>query len=87
MSRFAEDLVQALTEAVEFARHKEAAARASVIAVPDVRAIRLGLHVSQQKFAGAFHTPLATIKNRGRAGAHPMPRPRPISRQSPASRR
>lgn len=33
--------------------------------VPDVRAIRLGLRMSWQKFADAFHIPLATIKNRG----------------------
>lgn len=63
MSKFGEDLVQGLTEAVEFARGKRAGARVTVVEVPDVRAIRRGLHMSQHEFADAFRIPLATIKN------------------------
>ena len=63
MSKFGEDLVQGLTEAVEFAHGKKAGARVNTVDVPDVRAIRRGLHMSQHEFADAFRIPLATIKN------------------------
>jgi len=63
MSKFGEDLVQGLAEAVEFAHGKKAGARVAVVEVPDVRAIRRGLHMSQHEFADAFRIPLATIKN------------------------
>ena len=63
MSRFGRELVQGLTEAVEFARGNKTGARVNVVAVPDVRAIRRGLHMSQHEFADAFRIPLATLKN------------------------
>jgi putative transcriptional regulator len=63
MNKFGQDLIQGLTEAVEFARGKEDGARVSVVEVPDVRAIRRGLHMSQHEFADAFRIPLATLKN------------------------
>jgi putative transcriptional regulator len=63
MSKFGDDLVQGLTEAVQFARGKKAGVRVTVVEVPDVRAIRRGLHMSQHEFADAFRIPLATIKN------------------------
>ena len=63
MSRFGKDLVQGLTEAVAFARSDKAGARVHVVEVPDVRAIRRRLHMSQHEFADAFHIPLATLKN------------------------
>ncbi len=63
MGKFGEDLVQGLTEAVEFARGKRTGARVHVIEVPDVWAIRRRLHMSQHEFADAFHIPLATLKN------------------------
>jgi putative transcriptional regulator len=63
MSKFGEDLIAGLTEAKEFARGAKAAARVSVIEVPDVRAIRRELHMSQHEFAAAYHIPLSTLKN------------------------
>jgi putative transcriptional regulator len=63
MSKFGQDLVHGLTEAVEFARGKKDGARVNVVEVPDVRAIRRGLHMSQHEFADAFRIPLATLKN------------------------
>ena len=63
MSKFGTDLVQGLTEAVEFARGNKAGARVHVVEVPDVRAIRRQLHMSQHEFADAFLIPLATLKN------------------------
>jgi len=63
MSKFGEDVIQGLTEAVEFAGGKRAGARVNVVEAPDVRAIRRGLRMSQHEFADAFRIPLATIKN------------------------
>jgi putative transcriptional regulator len=66
MSKFAGDLVQGLTEAVDFARAARplrTGARVHVVMAPDVRAIRRKLHMSQHEFADAFRIPLATIKN------------------------
>ena len=63
MSKFGEGLIRGLTEAVEFAHGKKAGSRVTVVEVPDVRAIRRGLHMSQHEFADAFRIPLATLKN------------------------
>jgi putative transcriptional regulator len=63
MSKFGEDLVQGFKEAVAFARGNKAGARVHVVEVPDVRAIRRLLHMSQHEFAEAFRIPLATLKN------------------------
>jgi putative transcriptional regulator len=63
MSKFGKDLIQGLTEAVAFARGNKAGARVHVVEVPDVRAIRRQLHMSQHAFATAYRIPLATLKN------------------------
>jgi putative transcriptional regulator len=63
MSNFGKELVQSLTEAAEHAGGKESAARPHVVQVPDVRAIREHLQMSQQEFARAYRIPLATLKN------------------------
>jgi putative transcriptional regulator len=63
VSKFSKDLVQGLKEACEFTEGKREGARVHVIDVPDVRAIRRRLHMSQQKFADAYRIPLATLKN------------------------
>jgi hypothetical protein len=44
MSKFGDDLIQGMTEAVAFARGDKAGARVHVVELPDVRAIRLALH-------------------------------------------
>ncbi len=54
MSKFGKELIEGLTEAVAFAQGTD---------VPDVRAIRRQLHMSQNEFADAFRIPLATLKN------------------------
>jgi putative transcriptional regulator len=63
MSRFSRDLLQGMQEAVVFAEGQQAWARVHVVDVPDVRAIRRRLHMSQHAFADAFRIPLATLKN------------------------
>lgn len=61
MTSFGDDLITALTEA---AAHAEGGtiARVRTIDVPDVRAIREALGLSQQAFASAYRIPLATLK-------------------------
>ena len=63
MNRFSRDLVQGMKEAAAFAEGKKAGARVHVVEVPDVRAIRQQLHMSQQRFAATFRIPLPTLKN------------------------
>lgn len=63
VSKFGKELMQSLAEAVEHARGRKTHARVHVVAVPDVRAIRRRLRMSQQVFARAYRIPLATLKN------------------------
>jgi putative transcriptional regulator len=63
MNRFSRDLVQGMKEAAEFAEGRTAAARVHVVEVPDVRAIRRQLNMSQQRFAETYRIPLPTLKN------------------------
>ncbi len=62
MSSFGEDLIAAMEEAAAHAQGKGTAARVHVIEVPDVRAIREQLGLSQHAFASAYRIPLATLK-------------------------
>ncbi len=63
MSKFAKDLIEGMSEAIDHANGQGAAAAVHVVEVPDVRAIRRQLHMSQQEFAEAYRIPLATLKN------------------------
>jgi putative transcriptional regulator len=62
MSSFGEDLIAAMSEAAAHAKGVGAVAHVHTIQIPDVRAIREGLGLSQQAFASAYHIPLATLK-------------------------
>ena len=63
MNDFSDDLISSLSEAVDHAEGRKKAARVHVVELPDVRAIRKGLHLSQQEFAEAYRIPLPTVKN------------------------
>lgn len=63
MSNFAKDLIDGMQEAVAHADGKPTGATVHTVEVPDVRAIRRQLHMSQQEFAEAYRIPLATLKN------------------------
>ncbi|HEV2100408.1 MAG TPA: NadS family protein, partial [Stellaceae bacterium] len=63
MNKFSQDLIESLTEACEHAEGKSGAARVHTVEVPDVRAVRRSLRMSQQEFARAYRIPLATLKN------------------------
>ena len=63
MNKFSKDLVTSLSEAVKHAEGEKSGVRAQTVEVPDVRAIREELHMSQTDFAIAYKIPLATLKN------------------------
>lgn len=62
MTSFGDDLIAAMKEAAAHAHGKGKAARVHTIEVPDVRAIREELGLSQQAFASTYRIPLATLK-------------------------
>jgi putative transcriptional regulator len=63
MNKFSRDLVQGMQQAAAFVEGKKGGARVHVVEVPDVRAIRQRLHMSQQRFAETYRIPLPTLKN------------------------
>jgi putative transcriptional regulator len=62
MSSFGKDLIAAMEEAVAHAQGAGKVARIHSVELPDVRAIREELGLSQQAFASAYRIPLATLK-------------------------
>ena len=62
MSSFGQDLIAAMQEAAAHAQGSGTMARVHTIEVPDVRAIREQLGLSQQAFARDYRIPLATLK-------------------------
>jgi putative transcriptional regulator len=64
MTKFADDLIKSLEQAAAHAGGKKVPGmRVTIVRVPDVRAIRRRLRMSQQRFAAAYRIPLATLKN------------------------
>jgi putative transcriptional regulator len=64
MSKFADELISSLNQAVAHARgRKSSGVRVTVVEAPDVKAIRKALRMSQHRFAAAFRIPLPTLKN------------------------
>jgi len=63
MSRFGVELIESLGNALTHARGVASGVRVRSVAVPDVRAIRRGLGMSQHAFAAAYRIPLPTLKN------------------------
>ena len=52
MNKFSKDLIKSLGEASDHAGGRASSARVHVVEVPDVRAIRRKLHMSQQEEEG-----------------------------------
>jgi hypothetical protein len=65
MNKFSKELIESLTEACEHAEGKPRGVRVHTIEVPDVRAIRKQLRMSQQEFSRDYRIPLATLKKLG----------------------
>ena len=63
MNKFSKELIESLTQACEHAEGKPSGIRLHTVEVPDVRAIRKQLRISQQEFARVYRIPLATLKN------------------------
>ena len=63
MNKFSKDLVKSMGEACAHAEGKRNGVRVHVVKVPDVRAIRRMLRMSQTEFAKRYRIPLPTLKN------------------------
>jgi putative transcriptional regulator len=71
MSKFGDDLIESLTEAVAHGRGEKIGIRVHTVEMPDVRAIRRKLRMSQEKFAVTYRIPLSTLKNWEQGRRHP----------------
>jgi len=64
MSKFGRELIESMKQAAQHATgRKVPGMRVTVVEVPDVKAIRRSLRMSQHRFAASYRIPLATIKN------------------------
>ena len=64
MGKFGKELIESMRQAAAHARgHKVPGIRVTVVALPDVKAIRRALHMSQHRFAVSYRIPLSTLKN------------------------
>ena len=64
MSKFGKELIESMEQAAAHASgRKMRGMRVTKVELPDVRAIRRALHMSQHRFAAAYRIPLPTLKN------------------------
>jgi putative transcriptional regulator len=64
MAKFANDLITSMKQAAAHAQgRKVRGMRITTVEMPDVKAIRRSLRMSQHRFASAFRIPLPTLKN------------------------
>ena len=64
MGKFAKELIESLTQAAAHAKGRRVKGmRVTKVELPDVKAIRRSLRMSQQSFAAAYRIPLPTLKN------------------------
>jgi putative transcriptional regulator len=64
MSKFGNELIASMKQAAAHARgRKVRGMRVTKVEIPDVKAIRRSLRMSQQRFAVAYRIPLPTLKN------------------------
>jgi putative transcriptional regulator len=64
MGKFAKELIESMQQAAKHAAGKKVrGVRVSKVELPDVKAIRLSLRMSQHHFAVAYRIPLSTLKN------------------------
>jgi putative transcriptional regulator len=72
MSKFAKELIESMRQAAAHARGRRVRGlRVTTVEVPDVKAIRRSLHMSQHRFAEAYRIPLPTLKNWEQGRRHP----------------
>ena len=63
MTQFGRDLIESLSEVLDFVEGRPTAMRVHAPEIPDIRSIRRGLQMSQQRFAEIYRIPLPTLKN------------------------
>src|ERR1044071_3909089 len=64
MGKFADELIASLKQAAAHAQgRKVRSMRVTTVEVPDVKALRRSLRMSQQRFASAYRIPPPTLKN------------------------
>jgi putative transcriptional regulator len=62
--KFGQELIKSLKQAAEHARgRKVTGMRITKVELPDVKAIRRSLRMSQDQFSAVYRIPLATLKN------------------------
>jgi putative transcriptional regulator len=71
MTKCGDALIESLGDALAHARGQATGVRVHTVAVPDVRAIRRKLHMSQLAFAETYRIPLPTLKNWEQGRRHP----------------
>jgi putative transcriptional regulator len=71
MTKFGEALIESLDDALAHASGEASGVRTHAVAVPDVRAIRRKLNMSQLAFAETYRIPLPTLKNWEQGRRHP----------------
>jgi putative transcriptional regulator len=72
MSKFGKELIKSLEQAaVHAGGRKMPSMRVTRVALPDVKAIRRSLRMSQHRFATTYRIPLATLKNWEQGRRHP----------------
>ena len=72
MSKFGRELIESMGQAAKLASGKKVrGTRVTKVQVPDVKAIRRSLRMSQHRFAAAYRIPLPTLKNWEQGRRHP----------------
>jgi putative transcriptional regulator len=72
MSKFGEKLIVSMKQAAAHSNgRKPRGMRVTKLEVPDVKAIRRSLRMSQDRFAAAYRIPLPTLKNWEQGRRHP----------------
>jgi putative transcriptional regulator len=72
MSKFGAGLIESMKQAADHAKgRKVRGMRITKVQVPDVKAIRRTLRMSQHRFAAAYRIPLPTLKNWEQGRRHP----------------
>jgi len=71
MGKFGKELIESMQQAARHAAGKKVRGlQVSKFELPDVKAIRLSLRMSQHHFAAAYRIPLPTLKKLGARTAH-----------------
>ncbi len=71
MTKLGETLIESLGDALAHARGEPSGVHLHTVALPDVKAIRRKLNMSQQVFAETYRIPLPTLKNWEQGRRHP----------------